>query len=109
MMKINSIRLFVDVVFVNIGSSKRTTFLWDKENSSERVYLMEITSIPFDKQLVIFKNKQKIIINIFLTSEHGNIKMGIVAPKGISVDREEIYVRKQKKIQDMLNTSNENE
>ena len=41
---------------------------------------------------------QKIEIMPFLTTEVGNIKLGINAPKGGSVNREEIYKRKQEKL-----------
>ena len=59
---------------------------------------MEIRIIPFEDRLVIIKNNQKIILTPFLTQEAGNIKMGIEAPKGVAVNREEIYKRKQEKL-----------
>jgi carbon storage regulator len=57
---------------------------------------MEIKVIQFESTLIIIQNKQEIHITPFLTSEHGNIKLGIDAPKGISIDREEVYKRKKK-------------
>lgn len=63
---------------------------------------MELISIPFNKQLIITKDNQQVVVNVFHTAEDGNIKLGIVAPKGIAVDREEIYARKQKKKNDIL-------
>ena len=44
------------------------------------------------------KDNQKIQLTAFLTEEQGNIKIGIDAPRGISVDREEIYIIKQNKL-----------
>lgn len=58
---------------------------------------MEITTVEFEANLVITVNNQKIVLTPFLTQEHGNIKIGISAPKGIEVNREEIYIQKQKK------------
>ncbi|WP_083821378.1 carbon storage regulator [Legionella drancourtii] len=60
---------------------------------------MEICYVAFENPLTLIKNNQKILITPFLTGEDGNIKMGIDAPNGVSVDREEIYIRKQKNAQ----------
>ena len=59
---------------------------------------MEIRTIEFEGKLVIIKNNQQIHITPFLTLEHGNIKLGIDAPRGVGVDREEIYLRKQEQL-----------
>ncbi|WP_058532847.1 carbon storage regulator [Legionella saoudiensis] len=58
---------------------------------------MEITKVAFEEKLIIIKNNQCIELVPFITQEHGNIKFGITAPKGVSVDREEIYLLKQQK------------
>lgn len=59
---------------------------------------MEITTVEFERQLVINIKNQKISIIPFLTLEHGNIKFGIDAPRGLAVNREEVYKRKQENI-----------
>jgi carbon storage regulator len=59
---------------------------------------MEIINIEFESSLVVINGKQKIKITVFKTPEHGNIKLGIDAPRGVSVNREEIYIQKQEKI-----------
>lgn len=58
---------------------------------------MEITQVKFEDKIIITKNNQNIILTSFETNEHGNIKFGIDAPKGVSIDREEIYLLKQQK------------
>ena len=59
---------------------------------------MEIKTIPFEDKLLIIKNDQKIILTPFLTQDAGNIKIGIEASRGVEVNREEIYKRKQEKL-----------
>jgi len=59
---------------------------------------MEIRTIAFEHNLIIIKDGKKIQITPFRTLEPGNIKLGIDAPKGVEVNREEIYKRKQEKI-----------
>jgi sRNA-binding carbon storage regulator CsrA len=56
---------------------------------------MEIRTIEFEGTLVLIRNNQKIRITPFLTPEAGNIKLGIDAPSGVSVNREEIYKKKK--------------
>ncbi|WP_058532954.1 carbon storage regulator [Legionella saoudiensis] len=58
---------------------------------------MEITKVAFEEKLILTKNNQRIVLIPFMTQEQGNIKFGIEAPKGISVDREEIFILKQQK------------
>ena len=58
---------------------------------------MDICYIEFENQFTIIKNNQKITITPFLTDEIGNVKIGIDAPRGIAVDREEIYQLKKEK------------
>lgn len=59
---------------------------------------MDIVTIPFESKLILIKNNQKIQITVFLTAEQGNVKIGIDAPRGIGVDREEIYIIKQNRL-----------
>lgn len=59
---------------------------------------MDIVTIPFESKLILIKNNQKIQITVFLTEEQGNVKIGIDAPRGIGVDREEIYIIKQNRL-----------
>ncbi|WP_133135472.1 carbon storage regulator [Legionella rowbothamii] len=58
---------------------------------------MEITSVKFEDKIIISKSNQHIVLTPFITNEQGNIKFGITAPKGIVIDREEIYLLKQQK------------
>jgi sRNA-binding carbon storage regulator CsrA len=59
---------------------------------------MEIRTIPFEDNLIIIKNNQRIVITPFLNGEYGTVKMGIEAPRGIGVDREEIHKLKKAKL-----------
>lgn len=59
---------------------------------------MEIRTIEFEGKLVIIKDNLPIHITPFLTLEHGNIKLGIDAPRGVIIDREEVYMKKQSKL-----------
>ncbi|MCE3045442.1 carbon storage regulator [Legionella sp. 16cNR16C] len=44
------------------------------------------------------KPNQKVVITPFKTHEPGNFKLGIDAPKQVSVNRQEIYLRKQEQL-----------
>lgn len=59
---------------------------------------MDIVMVPFESKLILMKDNQKIQLTAFLTEEQGNVKIGIDAPRGISVDREEIYIIKQNRL-----------
>lgn len=59
---------------------------------------MEIRNITLESRMVIISNNQKIYITPFLTSEPGNIKLGVDAPRGLEVNREEIYKQKQERL-----------
>ena len=60
---------------------------------------MEIQYVEFEEKLIIVINNQRVEITPFrLKDEHGNIKFGINAPRGIGVDREEIYKSKQDRL-----------
>ena len=58
---------------------------------------MEIITIPFEESLHIKLKEHLIKIVAFKTQEHGNIKIGIEAPRSITVNREEIHQAMQKK------------
>jgi sRNA-binding carbon storage regulator CsrA len=66
---------------------------------------MEIVSIEFEEKLVLIKNNQTIHLTVFLTEEAGTIKFGIDAPRGLVVNREEIYKKKLAKITNGLGLS----
>lgn len=64
---------------------------------------MDIKTIAFEEPLIFSINGEIIQIVTFKTSEHGNIKFGIEAPRSIKVHREEIYhAIKQKEKQNGL-------
>lgn len=57
---------------------------------------MEIQYISFEDKLLIISNNQKIEITpFFIPGDPTNIKLGIDAPRGVSVNREEIYKKKK--------------
>ena len=59
---------------------------------------MEIKTVSFEEPLIIDINGKKVEINCFKTSEQSNIKIGVNAPKCISINREEVHYLKNKKI-----------
>jgi carbon storage regulator len=55
---------------------------------------MEIRTVAFESELIItLENNQKVVITPFKTNEPGNFKLGIDAPKHVSINRQEIYLR----------------
>lgn len=52
---------------------------------------MDIVTLDFEESLTLVVNGQKIRVVGFKTSEPGNIKFGIDAPRNVQVHREEIY------------------
>ena len=56
---------------------------------------MDIHLTPFDKEFVIHKNGQKIVLKFWQTDEECNIKIGVNAPRNMAVDREEIWLMKK--------------
>jgi carbon storage regulator len=69
------------------------------ENSLKASINMEIRTIEYEHKLVLIINNQKIDITPFLMKDDlGNIKLGINAPRGIDVNREEIFNRKKEKL-----------
>ncbi|KTD71609.1 carbon storage regulator CsrA [Legionella steelei] len=60
---------------------------------------MEIRTVAFESELIItLKNNQKVVITPFKTHELGNFKLGIDAPKHVSINRQEIYLKKQEQL-----------
>ncbi|HEM7073810.1 TPA: carbon storage regulator [Legionella pneumophila] len=60
---------------------------------------MEIRTVAFESELIItLENNQKVVITPFKTDEPGNFKLGIDAPKHVSINRQEIYLRKQEQL-----------
>ncbi|HGC5940499.1 TPA: carbon storage regulator [Legionella pneumophila] len=60
---------------------------------------MEIRTVTFESDLIIIlEGNQKIVITPFKTPEPGNFKLGIEAPKHVTVNRQEIYLRKQEQL-----------
>ena len=59
---------------------------------------MDIVLLTFESKLIFMKDEQKIQLTAFLTEEKGNVKLGIDAPRGISVDREEIHIIKKNRL-----------
>lgn len=60
---------------------------------------MEIRTVAFESDLIItLKDNQKIVITPFKTHEPGNFKLGINAPKHVTINRQEIYLRKQERL-----------
>lgn len=56
---------------------------------------MEIMLVPFEKQLTLIINNKTVQLTPFLTSEREVIKIGIEAPYGLAINREEIYYKKK--------------
>ncbi|MFW2571252.1 carbon storage regulator, partial [Legionella sp. 29fVS95] len=53
----------------------------------------------FESDLIItLEGNQKVVITPFKTLEPGNFKLGIEAPKNISINRQEIHLRKQEQL-----------
>lgn len=60
---------------------------------------MEVKTVSFEEPLIIIIQDQKITLTPFLIPDDlGNIKFGINAPRGMAINREEIYKRKQEKL-----------
>lgn len=60
---------------------------------------MEIRTVAFESDLIItLEGNQKVVITPFKTLEPGNFKLGIEAPKNISINRQEIHLRKQEQL-----------
>ncbi|CZP11394.1 Carbon storage regulator homolog [Legionella pneumophila] len=60
---------------------------------------MEIRTVAFKSELIItLENNQKVVITPFKTNEPGSFKLGIDAPKHVSINRQEIYLRKQEQL-----------
>jgi carbon storage regulator len=60
---------------------------------------MNIVTVSFEEPLTIKINGAVVQIVAFKTSEHGNIKFGVKAPRSVQVHREEIYHAIKQKLQ----------
>lgn len=58
---------------------------------------MDIISLAFEEPLIIMINDTAVKLVPFITTEHGNIKFGIEAPRSVNVHREEIFKAIQSK------------
>ncbi len=47
------------------------------------------------KEIKLKMRDQEVAFKCFKTDEYGNIKIGVDAPRNISIDREEIFVMKK--------------
>lgn len=63
---------------------------------------MEIINAQFEKSLKIVVKGEEVELLFFKTTEHGNVKVGVNAPRNVSVNREEIYQKKKEKIKTEL-------
>lgn len=60
---------------------------------------MEIRTVAFESDLMItLEGNQKIVITPLKTHGPGNFKLGIDAPKHVTVKRQEIYLKKQEQL-----------
>ena len=60
---------------------------------------MEIRTVAFESELIItLKNNQKVVITPFKTHELGHFKLGVDAPKQVTINRQEIYLKKQEQL-----------
>jgi carbon storage regulator len=58
---------------------------------------MQIVNVDVESSLIIVYDNQSVKLTPFFTKEPGNLKLGVVAPRGLEVNREEVYKRKQEK------------
>lgn len=56
---------------------------------------MEIINIPFEQIYTIEVYGQPIQITLYKTTENGQVKFGITAPRQVKVNREEIYSKQK--------------
>lgn len=56
---------------------------------------MDIVFSKFEKEMKIKIGNQEVAITCFETDERSNIKIGIDAPRSVSVNREEVYKLKR--------------
>jgi carbon storage regulator len=52
---------------------------------------MDIISLDYEEPLIIRIGDTTVKMVAFKTAEHGNIKLGVEAPRSINVHREEIF------------------
>ena len=58
---------------------------------------MDIACLEFEKPMKIHLKGQEITVYAFKTEERENIKFGIQAPRGVAIDREEVFLKKKAK------------
>lgn len=61
------------------------------KSQKTKVTSMQILMIPFEEPITIMVENETVKLLAFKTSEHGNIKFGVEAPRSLKVHREEIY------------------
>lgn len=60
---------------------------------------MEIVTTDFEKPHVLKINGKTVVLTLYKTQEHGNVKIGVDAPRGLAINREEIFLQKKEKHQ----------
>ena len=56
---------------------------------------MEIINIPFEQIYTIEVYGEPIQVTLYKTTENGQVKFGIAAPRHVKVNREEIYSKQK--------------
>jgi len=62
-------------------------------------YEMEIITTNFEKPYILNIEGKTVVLTFFKTEEHGNVKIGVDAPRGLAINREEIFLQKKEKHQ----------
>lgn len=60
---------------------------------------MEIVIASFEAPCSLKINNQVVTLTFFKTEEHGNVKIGVDAPRGLAINREEVFAKKKEKKQ----------
>lgn len=61
---------------------------------------MEIIHLPFEQIYTLEVYGQTIQMTLYKTTEEGQVKFGISAPRQVKVNREEIYTKQKQKLHD---------
>lgn len=59
---------------------------------------MEIITTNFEKPYILNIEGKTVVLTFFKTEEHGNVKIGVDAPRGLAINREEIFLQKKRSI-----------